>query len=75
MIKQTQIIRRQQPTNCLSVFDHFVGLALKGLSNDKICFHRGESLERMLLYHWNKSFRSEILDVYEINGIMILMEN
>ena len=24
-------IRRQQPTNCLSVFDHFVGLALKGL--------------------------------------------
>ena len=21
------------PTNCLSVFDHFVGLALKGLSN------------------------------------------
>ena len=24
-------IRRQQPTNCLSVFDHFVGPALKGL--------------------------------------------
>ena len=23
-------IRRQQPTNCLSVFDHLVGLALKG---------------------------------------------
>ena len=22
----------QQPTNCLSIFDHFVGLALKGLS-------------------------------------------
>ena len=22
------------PSNCLSVFDHFVGLALKGLSND-----------------------------------------
>ena len=21
----------QQPTNCLTVFDHFVGLALKGL--------------------------------------------
>ena len=30
MIKHTQIIRRQ--TNCLSVFDHFVGLALKGLT-------------------------------------------
>ena len=25
-------IRRQKPTNCLSVFDHFVGLALKGLT-------------------------------------------
>ena len=24
-------IRRQEPTNCLSVFDHFGGLALKGL--------------------------------------------
>ena len=23
------------PTNCLSVFDHFVGLTLKGLSNSK----------------------------------------
>ena len=32
MIKQTQTTRRQQLTNCLSVFDHFVGLVLKGLS-------------------------------------------
>ena len=30
MTKHSQTIRRQ-PTNCLSVFDHFVGLALKGL--------------------------------------------
>ena len=28
----TQAIRRQHPANCLSVFDHVVGLALKGLS-------------------------------------------
>ena len=28
----TQTIRRQQPTNYLSLFDHFVGLALKGLT-------------------------------------------
>ena len=27
-----------QPTNCLSVFDHFVGLALKGLTNFCIRF-------------------------------------
>ena len=31
MFKYTQAIRRQKPTNWLSVFDHFVGLALKGL--------------------------------------------
>ena len=31
MVKHTQSIRRLLPTTCLSVFDHFVGLALKGL--------------------------------------------
>ena len=31
IFKHTQAIRRQHP-NCLSVFDHFVGLALKGLT-------------------------------------------
>ena len=31
MVKHTQTIRWQKPTNCLSVFDHFAGLALKGL--------------------------------------------
>ena len=31
MAKHIHTIRRQQPTNCLSVFDHFVGLALKEL--------------------------------------------
>ena len=32
MVKHTQTIRQQQPTNCLSVFNHFVGLALKVLT-------------------------------------------
>ena len=31
-MKHTQTIRRLLLTNCLSVFDYFVGLALKGLS-------------------------------------------
>ena len=31
MVKHTQTIRRLLPTNCLSVFDRFVGLALKRL--------------------------------------------
>ena len=26
---------KKSPTNCLSVFDHFVGLALKGLRTKK----------------------------------------
>ena len=33
MVKHTQIIRQFLLTNCLSVFDHFVGLAQKGLKN------------------------------------------
>ena len=31
MVKHTQTIRRQKPTNCLCLFDYFVGLALKVL--------------------------------------------
>ena len=31
MVKDTQTIRWQEPTNCLSVFDHFVELVLKAL--------------------------------------------
>ena len=32
MVKYNQTIRRQKPTNCLSLFDHFMGLALKELT-------------------------------------------
>ena len=35
MVKHTQTVRRQKPTNCLSVFDHFVRLALKELMEKK----------------------------------------
>ena len=31
MVKHTQTISRLSVTNCLSVCDHFLGLALKGL--------------------------------------------
>ena len=34
MVKHTQTIRRLFPTSCLSVFDRFVRLALKGLTDD-----------------------------------------
>ena len=36
MIKHAQTIRRQQPTNCLNMFDHFVKLALKVLTKKNI---------------------------------------
>ena len=45
MVKQTQTIRRQKPTNCLSLFDHYVRLTLKGLiyinwESASLNFHR-----------------------------------
>ena len=33
MVKHTQTIRRQDATNCLNVFDNFVGLALQELTS------------------------------------------
>ena len=35
MVKHTQTNRRQQPRNCLSVFDHFLGLVLKKLNHGR----------------------------------------
>ena len=35
MVKHSQTICRQQPTNSLSVFNHFVGLTLKWLVKTK----------------------------------------
>ena len=35
MVKHTQTIRWLQSTNCLSMFDHFVELALKALTRTK----------------------------------------
>ena len=39
MVKHTQTIRWQKPANCFSVFDHFVGLALKPIKYTLICFY------------------------------------
>ena len=39
MVKHTQAIRRLLPTNCLNEFDHFVGLALKGLKSVKLIIY------------------------------------
>ena len=49
MIKHTQRIRRQQSTDCLSVFDHFMGLALKGLTNNRSSVRTVNTHSRRLL--------------------------
>ena len=38
MVRHTQQFFGNLRTNCLSVFDHFVGLALKGLIIDLLLF-------------------------------------
>ena len=39
LVKHAQKLRRQQPTNCLSLFNHFVELALKGLKIEIRPYH------------------------------------
>ena len=39
MVKHTKTIRRQHPVICLSVFDHFWGLAHKGLNGAFVLAH------------------------------------
>ena len=43
MIKHTQVIRRLLPTNCFSVFDNFVDMALKELGGDTFFTEGGRS--------------------------------
>ena len=38
IVQHSQTIRRLLPSNCLSVFDHFVGLAPKGLTKRIVLF-------------------------------------
>ena len=45
MVTHTQTIHRQQPKNCLSEFNHFVGLALKGLKFVHINAHKNYGKE------------------------------
>ena len=59
MVKHTQTIRRKIPTNCLSVFNHFVGLALKGV---ELTLKGVMSLPNLCLYyHYKPSLIIKIL--------------
>ena len=44
IVKYNQTIREQQPTNCFSVFNHFVELALKWLIFPDIINHKVSSI-------------------------------
>ena len=56
MIKHTQTIRRLLPTNGLSVFDHFVGMALKGLKIQDRCLLLMKLLSKSLQLFWAHKF-------------------
>ena len=55
MAKNIQTIRREHPTICLSVFDHFVGLTLKGLKNATKATHWIDLLTHCQLRWFMKS--------------------
>ena len=63
MVKPTQTIRRQPPTKCLSVFDHFVGLALKGLTFRLFHVDKSNATLAQEAYHyffWKISYRKYV---------------
>ena len=51
MVKHTQ-----KPTNYLSVFDHFVGLALKGLKGDCRGFRRRKNFKQLIIFKQSNFF-------------------
>ena len=57
MVKHTQVIRRQQPTNCLIVSHHFMGLVfLKGDQWQKIGLRLNTEADKIIVSNENKRF-------------------
>ena len=63
MVKYTQTIRRQEPTNCLSVFCHFAKLGPKGLTYMDckpvygawyIGYFTAQKLTKIIVYIWSR---------------------
>ena len=69
MVKHAQKIRRQQPTNCLSVFYHFLGLVLKVIWNRVRNKKAWQGIKRM----WVMTFvESMLIGSYLLLGILLL---
>ena len=80
MVKHIQTIHWRKPTNCLSVFDHFVGLTFKGLisdvKNDCICkwvTYKGVFFIQYSNIFWNIWNFNAILTTLEINEKVIVI--
>ena len=70
MVKHTQTIRRLLPTTCLSMFDHFVGLALKGLILLTLILRRRPKKKKIIVQHiQNLDFICKIY-LPEENGVV-----
>ena len=63
MVKHTQTIHRQQPMSCLSVFNQFVGLTLKGLSESKQINELLLPLKSSGNHRFSDGFRVELTSV------------
>ena len=59
MVKHTETICRLLPTNCLTVFDHFVGLGPKGLNSRK---------KKLMTIIFNDYYVSSILKLSDRKG-------
>ena len=68
MVKHTQTIRQQNPVNCVSVFDHFVWLALKGLNSPASI--KLSNLDKSWFADWVVSSKNNctLILYFELNG-------
>ena len=78
MVKHTQAIRQLLPTNCLSVYDHFVGLALKGLTsnslNNKIFqYTRAQVESRHFIWRQKQNHLLSCFNLYSVMHLAIFV--
>ena len=70
MFKHTETICWQKPTNCLSVFDHFVELMLKGLNVLWLGKHSSERIGRFsVTVYMNRPLLTLELIIWIIHGL------
>ena len=70
MVKHTQTIRRWKPTNCLSMPDHFTGLALKRFSSVQIYSSGGKLDNNYLL---DNNFKKTQPKLYVLGNALLFI--